>query len=60
VPNVPLLGGFAAVSGIIKLESVALAIREKFAGKIADGNIAAATEAFNIVRAEMEEALNHA
>lgn len=64
VPNVPLLGGFAAVSGIIKLESVALAIREKFSGKVADGNIAAATEAFNIVRAEMEEAMhgdaNHA
>lgn len=60
VPNVPLLGGFAAVSGIIKLESVALAIREKFSGKVADGNIAAATEAFNIVRAEMAEALNHA
>lgn len=59
VPNVPLLGGFAAVSSIIKLESVAMAIRQKFAGKVADGNIAAATEAFNIVRAEMEEALTH-
>jgi pyruvate ferredoxin oxidoreductase gamma subunit len=60
VPNVPLLGGFAAVSGIIKLESVAMAIRDKFSGKVADGNIAAATEAYNIVRAEMEEALHHA
>jgi pyruvate ferredoxin oxidoreductase gamma subunit len=60
VPNVPLLGGFAAVSGIIQLESVAKAIRDKFSGKVADGNIAAATEAFNIVRAEMQEALNHA
>lgn len=37
VPNVPLLGGFAAVSGIIKLESVAMAIRDKFSGKIAEG-----------------------
>ncbi|MBI5110235.1 MAG: 2-oxoacid:acceptor oxidoreductase family protein [Rhodocyclales bacterium] len=60
VPNVPLLGGFAAVSGIIKLESVAMAIRDKFSGKVADGNIAAATEAYNIVRGEMEEALHHA
>lgn len=60
VPNVPLLGGFAAVSGIIKLESVAMAIRDKFSGKVADGNIAAATEAYNIVVAEMKEALNHA
>jgi pyruvate ferredoxin oxidoreductase gamma subunit len=60
VPNVPLLGGFAAVSGIIKLESVAMAIRDKFSGKVADGNIAAATEAYNIVVAEMKEALHHA
>lgn len=60
VPNVPLLGGFAAVSELIKLESVAKAIRDKFSGKVADGNIAAATEAYNIVRAEMEEALHHA
>jgi pyruvate ferredoxin oxidoreductase gamma subunit len=60
VPNVPLLGGFAAVSGIIQLESVVKAIRDKFSGKVADGNIAAATDAFNIVRAEMQEALSHA
>lgn len=60
VPNVPLLGGFAAVSGIIRLESVAKAIRDKFSGKVAEGNIAAATDAYNVVRAEMEEALNHA
>jgi pyruvate ferredoxin oxidoreductase gamma subunit len=59
VPNVPLLGGFAAVSGLIKLESVAMAIRDKFSGKVAEGNIAAATEAYNIVVAEMKEALTH-
>jgi len=56
VPNVPLLGGFAAVSGAIRLESVIKAIRERFAGKVAEGNIAAATEAFNIVKQEMEAA----
>ena len=59
VPNVPLLGGFAAVSSIIKLESVAMAIRDKFSGKVAEGNIAAATEAYDIVVAEMKEALTH-
>lgn len=58
VPNVPLLGGFAAVSELIKLESVAKAIRDKFSGKVAEGNIAAATEAYNIVKAEMEEAMH--
>ncbi|MDP1524515.1 MAG: 2-oxoacid:acceptor oxidoreductase family protein [Rhodocyclaceae bacterium] len=54
LPNVPLLGGFAAISGLIRLESVIKAIEEKFSGKIAAGNIAAATEAYNIVKAEME------
>ncbi len=56
VPNVPLLGGFAAISGLIRLESVIKAIEDRFSGKVAAGNIAAATEAYNIVRKEMEEA----
>lgn len=55
-PNVPLLGAFAAVSGVISLESVIAAIRDKFSGKVADGNIAAATEAYNIAKAAMEAA----
>ena len=59
VPNVPLLGGFAALSGMIRLESVVMAINDKFSGKVAAGNIAAATEAFNLVRKRMEE-LTHA
>jgi len=49
IPNVPLLAGFAALSGLIRLESVHKAISEKFSGKIAQGNIAAATEAYNMV-----------
>jgi pyruvate ferredoxin oxidoreductase gamma subunit len=53
VPNVPLLGGFAAISGVIKLESVVMAINERFSGKVAAGNIAAATEAYNTVRAAL-------
>ena len=56
MPNVPLLGGFAAVSGVIRLESVVMAINSKFSGKVAAGNIAGATEAYGIVRAEMDEA----
>ena len=56
VPNVPLLGGFAAVSGVIRLESVIKAIHDRFSGKLADGNIAAATEAYKTVRQEMEAA----
>ncbi|MBL8481348.1 MAG: 2-oxoacid:acceptor oxidoreductase family protein [Rhodocyclaceae bacterium] len=56
VPNVPLLGGFAAASKIISLDAVIAAIREKFSGKVADGNIAAATEAYQTVLDEMEHA----
>ena len=55
IPNVPLLAGFAALSGIIKLESVIKAINEKFSGKVALGNIAAAEEAFLFVQQKMKE-----
>lgn len=56
VPNVPLLAGFAALSGKLKLESVCKAINAKFSGKVAQGNIAAATEAFNLVLARAQDA----
>lgn len=56
VPNVPLMGGFAAVSDLISLDSVVAAIREKFSGKVAAGNVAAAIEAYDIVKAGREVA----
>jgi pyruvate ferredoxin oxidoreductase gamma subunit len=49
VPNAALLGGFAAVSGRISLDAVAAAIRDTFPGKLAEGNVAAASEAFKHV-----------
>jgi len=55
LPNAVLLGGFAALSGLITLDAVAHAIRAKFSGKVADGNVAAATEAFEFVKREMED-----
>jgi pyruvate ferredoxin oxidoreductase gamma subunit len=55
IPNVPLIAGFAALSGIIRLESVIMAINEKFAGRVAEGNIAAATEAYLLVKEIMGE-----
>jgi pyruvate ferredoxin oxidoreductase gamma subunit len=58
IPNVPLIAGFAALSGIIKLESVIKAINEKFSGKVAEGNIAAATDAYNLVKEQMKEHAN--
>ena len=56
LPNAALLGGFAAVSGRIAIESVELAIREKFKGKIAEGNCAAARAAYDYVKLEIEQA----
>ena len=58
LPNAVLLGGFAALSGLISLDAVAHAIREKFSGKVADGNVAAAGEAFAVVRNELEALAN--
>jgi pyruvate ferredoxin oxidoreductase gamma subunit len=45
VPNAALLGAFAAVSGEVRFESVVAAIRTRFQGSVAAGNVAAATEA---------------
>jgi len=60
LPNAALLGGFAAVTGLLGLDSVAAAIRDKFPGRVAEGNVAAATAAYEIVRQEMKEAASHA
>jgi pyruvate ferredoxin oxidoreductase gamma subunit len=49
VPNVALLGGFAAISGAIRLDSVLEAVRERFGDKLARANIAAAIEAYDTV-----------
>jgi pyruvate ferredoxin oxidoreductase gamma subunit len=54
VPNVPLLASFAAISGQIKLQSVVMAVREKFPAKIAEANIAAATEAYEYAKKARE------
>jgi pyruvate ferredoxin oxidoreductase gamma subunit len=55
LPNAVLLGGFAALTGLISLDALTQAIRQKFAGRLADGNAAAAEAAFGYVRQEMEE-----
>ncbi|MBI3376245.1 MAG: 2-oxoacid:acceptor oxidoreductase family protein [Betaproteobacteria bacterium] len=59
LPNAALLGGFAAVSGRIAIDSVLAAIREKFPGKVAEGNVAAAGAAYEFVLREMR-GINHA
>jgi len=51
IPNAVLLGAFAAVTKRIAIDSVARAIQEKFPGPVADANIAAAREAYEIALA---------
>jgi pyruvate ferredoxin oxidoreductase gamma subunit len=59
LPNAVLLGGFAALSGLITLDAVGHAIRAKFGGNVAQANVAAAAEAYAFVKQELEE-LSHA
>ena len=59
LPNAALLGGFAALTGEVGLDSIASAIRERFKGAVGDFNVDAATDAYQLVRRQ-EEALRNA
>ena len=59
VPNVPLLGAFAALGGLISLDAVQAAIQQKFRGAVALGNMAAAREAYEIVMEQEKQAEAH-
>ena len=58
LPNAALLGGFAAATGVVKLESLVAAINERFPSKIAGANIAAAQESYAFVIEELKEKSN--
>jgi len=47
LPNAALLGSFSALTGALRLDSVTAAIRDRFSGRIADGNVAAAQAAYD-------------
>ncbi len=51
LPNAALLGGFAAITKLLALDSVTKAIGEKFPGPVGEANIAAAREAYDIALA---------
>jgi pyruvate ferredoxin oxidoreductase alpha subunit len=53
VPNAALLGGFAALTGAVSIDSVAAAISERFSAKVAEGNVAAARAAYTAAREEL-------
>lgn len=50
VPNAALLGGFAAISGQLHMDSVAQAIMQKFPGAMGEANVLAAREAFDTAK----------
>jgi pyruvate ferredoxin oxidoreductase gamma subunit len=57
LPNAALLGGFAALAGVLSLLAVERAIRERFATAeaVAEGNVAAARAAHEWVAMELQE-----
>lgn len=50
LPNAALLGGVAALTASVGLESILKAIGERFRGPTRDGNAAAARAAYDLVR----------
>jgi pyruvate ferredoxin oxidoreductase gamma subunit len=49
LPNATLLGGFAALTGLLQLAPLQQAIRERFPGPAGEANAAAAAECFELV-----------
>lgn len=56
VPNAVLLGGLAALTGLVHLDSVAGAIRGQFPGPLGEANVAAAAAAYAMLGASHGEA----
>ncbi len=56
LPNAALLGAFSGLTGVVSPESVAAAIRRRFSGAIAEGNVAAALAASEALAREGETA----
>jgi pyruvate ferredoxin oxidoreductase gamma subunit len=55
LPGAPMLAGLAALAAPVSLDAVLAAISERFTGRVAAGNVAAARAAFDYVTAERKE-----
>ncbi len=55
LPNAVLLGGFAALTSRVALDSIAVAIEQRFTGATAKHNVDAATVAYRLVVTAEEE-----
>jgi pyruvate ferredoxin oxidoreductase gamma subunit len=53
LPNAALLGGFAALTTVVSLDSIVAAIRERFAGETGERNAAAARAAYELVHGQI-------
>ncbi|GAA2473696.1 2-oxoacid:acceptor oxidoreductase family protein [Streptomyces longisporus] len=60
VPNAVLLGGLAALTGCVRIESLGAAVRERFPGELGKANAAAAREAYDHVQKTQREERAHA
>ncbi|MFF4804356.1 2-oxoacid:acceptor oxidoreductase family protein [Streptomyces sp. NPDC001351] len=60
VPNAVLLGGLAALTGCVRIESLGAAVRERFPGELGEANAAAAREAYEHVQQAQREERAHA
>ena len=56
LPGPALLGGFAALTSVVSLGSVLVAIRRRFGGETGEGNAGAAEAAYWLVDSAMREA----
>ena len=56
LPGAPMLASLAAVTGILKLESVQKAFQARYPGKIGDANAETATLAYNFIKEEAKNA----
>jgi pyruvate ferredoxin oxidoreductase gamma subunit len=57
IPSAALLGAFAACTGAVAVEAVVAAIRERFGGRVASGNVAAAQAAHDLVSRDRAEVI---
>jgi pyruvate ferredoxin oxidoreductase gamma subunit len=52
LPGAPLLGAFAALTGVVGIDALAAAIGERFSGAVEEGNVAAARAGYEIAHGE--------
>jgi pyruvate ferredoxin oxidoreductase gamma subunit len=60
LPNAALLGAFTALTRALSLDSVTAAIRDRFSGRVADANVAAAEAAHDLAATRGAQVTVHA